>query len=196
MKLLLLRHGENEFNRQRIVCGRIDPLMNRHGIAQVRRLARFLKREKIDHLYSSPMRRTRQTASIIFGRKKCILKPELREIDFGEWEGLPLKKIAAQHPRHYQKWLTHPEEIKFPKGESTRQLKSRVMKFVNKLARQYNNRDKTIALVTHGIPIKIIVCEFLGIGFKGFWRFHPELASVTHLEISSRRTMLVSQPLP
>lgn len=202
MKLLLIRHGETELNRTNHVCGCTDPPLNRNGIIQARKSARLLRNEKIGLVYCSPKHRARQTAAILFKHRKHILKPELREVDFGKWEGLYLKEIEAKYPKRYQKWLRHPEQGQFPKGESIRSLKKRVMKFINNLIKQYavprpvgGNRNKTIAIVTHGIPIKIMVCELLRLGFKGFWWFHPAFASVTCLEIYGKQVTLINKTM-
>lgn len=196
MKLILIRHGETEFNRTKHFCGRINPPLNQNGIVKVRKLARLLRSEKINLIYSSPMRRTRQTASILFGKRKIVLVPELKELDFGEWEGLHIKEVEAKYPKHYQKWLKHPEQAQFPRGDNLHRAKKRVMKFLNRLIKQYRSKEQTIAVVTHGGSIKIIVCELLGLGLKGFWRFHPEVASATFLHIYGKQVTLVNKAIP
>lgn len=194
MKLILIRHGQTEFNRTHCFCGQSDPLLNRNGVVKVRKLARLLRNEKIDLIYASPLRRTRQTASLLFKGRKIILRPELKEIDFGAWEGLHLKEVETKHSKRYQKWLAHPEQAQFPGGENLSRFKKRVMKIINKLIKQYRNQNKTIAVVTHGGAIKIIVCQLLGLGLKKFWRFQADVASATFLYIYRKPASPTAQP--
>ncbi|MBI4834909.1 MAG: histidine phosphatase family protein [Planctomycetes bacterium] len=193
MRLLLIRHGEIDFNRQARYCGITDAPLNKHGIAQARDLRSFFSKEKVDAVYCSPLTRTKQTARILFGRRRITLEPALKEINFGKMECMSVKEVKEKHPVFYRTWLTNLNTAKAPGGESVNQCRKRVWKFINSLIRNRKNAHKTIALVMHGGPIKIWISDIMKCGKDGFWMFHPEPASVTTVEYDKGRFCLLGR---
>jgi broad specificity phosphatase PhoE len=194
MRVLLIRHGEIDFNRQARYCGITDATLNKNGLAQAKHLKSFFSKEKVDAVYCSPLRRTQQTAHILFGRKRRIkLEPSLKEINFGKMECMSVKEVKEKYPVFYRTWLTNLNTAKAPGGESVNQCRKRVWKFINSLIRNKRNTHKTIALVMHGGPIKIWISDILKLGKDGFWMFHPEPASVTTVEYAKGRFCLLGR---
>jgi broad specificity phosphatase PhoE len=200
MRLLLIRHGEINFNRESRYCGITDVPINRTGIAQARQLKLLIANEKIDRIYCSPLRRAKETARIIFGQRpahrqtrRIRIEPALAEINFGKLECLTVAEVRKKFPYFYQQWLTNLEEAKPPGGESVAQCRKRIWQFICSLIKGRDNHHKTIALVMHGGPIKILISKILNLGPNGFWRFHPEPASVTTIEYDSGRFCLVGR---
>lgn len=194
MRLLLIRHGEIDFNRQARYCGITDAPLNKNGIAQAKHLRSFFGKEKIDAVYCSPLMRARQTARILFGSKRrIIIKPSIQEIDFGKMECLSVKDAREKYPDFYRRWLKNLNTAKAPGGESVAQCRRRIWEFINSLLKNKRNNNKTIALVTHGGPIKIWISDILKLGKNGFWLFHPEPASVTTVEHDKGRYCLLGR---
>lgn len=196
MRLLLIRHGEIDFNRQMRFCGSTDRPLNKFGISQIRQLKKVLQKEEIHRIYSSPLRRARASGRLLFGRRRIILEPALREIEFGRLEALTVNEVRQRYPRFYRSWITRPDTcagIKALGGETVQEVRKRVWSFIQRLIRDKTNKDKTIALVTHGGVIKILVCQILKLGYQGFWSFHPEPASVTTVEYSDGKFCIIQR---
>jgi broad specificity phosphatase PhoE len=117
--ILLVRHGTTTFNENDLLQGLIDNPLNQKGRDEAGRLAARLKDEALDAIYSSPLQRAVETASIInrFHGLPLTLVPEFREIDLGEWEGKPYSQVKAQFPDVHQRWLADPG-VPVPGGES------------------------------------------------------------------------------
>ena len=193
MRLLLIRHGEIDYNRQARYCGITDAPLNQNGIKQVHRLKLLLANEKVDRIYSSPLRRARKTARIVFGNKRIIIKPELQEIDFGKLECLSVQEVKFKFPRFYRQWLKDIEKAKPPCGETVAHCRNRIWEFIQSLIRNKSNNDKTIAIVMHGGPIKLLISKIFKLGINGFWLFHPEPASATTVEHDKGRFCLLAR---
>lgn len=180
-RLFLIRHGETLFNRAKRYCGITDATLTSKGTKQAKVLRGKFRRIRIDAIYTSPLRRTCQTARLAFG-SKMPLQPvsALKELNFGKWEGLTLKQIINKYPTRANHWLKQPFKTKIPQGESISYLKNRVMGFIRQLITNQKHY-RNIALVTHSGPIRVIISEILGLGPRGYWHINPRLASVTKL---------------
>jgi probable phosphoglycerate mutase len=149
-ELIVIRHGETDWNREQRFQGQIDVPLNATGHAQARRLAQALAGERFDQLLSSDLLRARETAAPLqrAGARGVTPLAGLREQSFGVLEGLDVPAIKAQHPGLWAQWLRHDADAVLPGGESTRQFHARVMAAVRALAQAHEGR--TLALVTHG----------------------------------------------
>ena len=162
-RLVLIRHGETDWNVEGRYQGQADPPLNARGIAQAQALAAALAPLAIDVLYSSPLKRAWQTAEIVAQRLDVPLYPEprLMEIHQGEWQGRLRSEIAAQYPEIFQKWLTDPWHVTPPGGESLQEVQARVYAAVDEILARH--RDQTVGLVTHRIPIALLKVRFQGL---------------------------------
>jgi len=180
-KLILIRHGETEWNRLRKYMGRSDIGLNARGKSQAARARRSLKKEKIDTIYSSDKKRAMSTARIIFGDRPIEVKKGLREMELGGWEGLTYDMCMKKYGKVYQSWLNDPFHTKIPGGESMKDFAKRVMTSVKKIASK--NENKTVAIVTHGGPIGIILKNIMKT--DGLLENIPKPGSVTTIEIGA-----------
>ncbi|NPA32076.1 MAG: histidine phosphatase family protein [Aquificae bacterium] len=191
LKLFVIRHAESEWNPVGRYQGLLDPDLSERGVKQAELLAKALKGEGISALFSSPLTRTLKTAKII--GKELGLEPvvdeRLREIDHGEWSGLLVDEVKERFPEDFEKWLKEPHEVKFPKGESLREVFERVQDFLRFLLENYN--EKTVALVSHTVPIRCLYCAVLGIDLSKFWSFGCDNASysVVYLDNDGRNVL-------
>jgi len=179
-KLILIRHGETEWSCQRRYCGFTDIDLNEKGRAQAKQLSKKLSKEKIDKVYSSDMKRVLQFTRIVFKDAPLEEISALREINFGVLEGLTYQEIMERHTEIYRKWLDNPLDIIIPSGESLNSLATRVRETLVKILSYNNNR--TVAIVTHAGPMRIILCDALKLDLRKIWQIEPKLASISVIE--------------
>ena len=184
-KVILIRHGETDWSYQKRYCGFTDIDLNEKGRQQARRLLKRLSKEKIHKVYSSDMKRTLQFAKIVFKDLPAEELLDLREMNFGIFEGLTYKDIMEKYPKVYREWLGNPLDIIVPRGESLKTLARRVRKALKRILSQ--NSDKKVAVFTHGGPIRVILCDILELDLKEVWKIEQELASISIIEFVEGR---------
>lgn len=180
MKLILIRHGLTEYNLAKRYCGLSNIGLSAIGKQNAQHLRNKLSRVRIDKVFCSDLKRCRQTARIIFSGSslKIVTNPNLREINFGEWEGLTFEQVHNKSPSIYKKWLKNPFLVDIPGGENINNFISRVKKELENI--RANCPDKTVALVTHLGVIRAIFNTLLFIKKDDFWHLHlkPETAYI------------------
>jgi broad specificity phosphatase PhoE len=191
MKLILIRHGETAYTRLKRYCGSaIDAPLNRCGIKQAQRLKSLLNNKKIDIVYISPLIRAVQTADIIFKNRpiKVLKTSLLRESNLGQWEGLTLKEIKRQFPEDVNKWYEDPLRYGATNGETPVILQRRVKRFLKRLSFVCRNNRyiKTVAIVSHSGPLRIILGEVSGNGLKDFWKSEPKTGEYKKVKLCLR----------
>lgn len=158
-RVFFVRHAETEMAGR--YCGHSDPELNAQGRAQLARLAHLLSPEYFETVYSSDLRRAKSTArGIAAGRRiPQVLRPALREIDFGEWEGMHWEQIEQLDPDYAQKWMASYPSLPAPSGESYQAFEKRVLEEVNGLL---NRSRGPIAVVTHAGVLRVVLRHFFG----------------------------------
>ena len=140
MKILLVRHGETDWNVAQRIQGSTDTPLNETGIMQARKLAEELaKRETpIIGVYTSRLERAAKTAECVAEKigKECIVLPGLEEINFGLWEGITWEQVEEQFPEEFQTWRQNRRYEHPPKGESYQELVERVVAALQKLIKE------------------------------------------------------------
>ena len=172
-RLLLVRHGETEWNRQKRFQGQIDVPLNNNGHAQARRASEFLAKVKIDKAFSSPMLRPKDTALEILskhGNIKIELFDELKEISHGLWEGKFEHEIEAEFAGQLALWQTQPETVQMPEGENLQQVWDRVAIVWQKIVESVPDGETAI-VVAHDAVNKAILCLLFDLTPEKFWIF-------------------------
>jgi broad specificity phosphatase PhoE len=190
LRLLLARHGQTDWNEQRRYQGHAQLPLNEIGRQQASALGQRLAREGIQAIHSSDLPRAWMTAQTV-GRA-CDLpvyaEPLLREMDFGEWQG----RTHAETHRNQGKRSTgaHQEPLSFapPGGETLGQLAERVGAALDKARR--TQQGKTVLWVTHGGPLRVLLCLVLSLDLQKNGLFRTHTASVSELHVLEQRTML------
>ena len=159
MKLILIRHGLTE-DAIRGIGQRSISKLSRKGVLQSKKLAKRLKKEKIDLIFSSDYKRAIQTAKEIgkFHKAKIIKKKELREFSIHKFQGKPYDEFDFDYDKLLRHYFIKPNK-KTPRGESFNSFKKRTRRFYNYLHNEYH--DKTIVVVTHGHVITLILSILL-----------------------------------
>lgn len=177
-RVTLIRHGQTEWNIQRRYLGLTDIGLNDEGRRQAEKVRKRLAAEHFDKVYSSDRRRARESAELIFTDMHIEPVPELREMDFGVFEGLTYDEIDRLHPDVYKAWINDPLNIRIPDGESFNLVKERVMGAMNRILT--DNPGLSIAVISHAGPISVMMQEYKS--SKGFWEGWPEPGCISVLE--------------
>lgn len=189
-KLLLVRHGVTGHNSSRRFCGHSDIELSADGFKQVEKLRDRLANEKIDAVYCSDLKRAVSTAEVVSSRHKVepVICPELREINYGDLEGLTFEEIKSKHPEVAESITNFTLGLRFPGGESFSEFIARTCRFLNRL--NEHTQEQTVLIASHGGPLATLVCELLGIG-QSHWRsFHIDNASLSIINTYPKRVRL------
>jgi broad specificity phosphatase PhoE len=180
-RLYLIRHGETLANREYRFVGTRDDLLSSHGQTQALQLAEALSELPIAAVYSSPLQRTYHTALPIARRHNLEVQKinDLRECNFGIWEGLSRTEIIERSPEELQLYLEweHNTSIAPPEGESFETLQQRVVTAVESLAKAH--ADQAIVLVSHVGPIKVLLGAALGAPLASAFRIFLDPATIS-----------------
>ena len=190
LRLLLLRHGETVWNRERRYQGWTDTPLSAEGFVQAEAAARELKEHAFAAVYASPLRRARDTAVAIAAPHGLAVEtdPAFKELGFGRWEGLTLDEARAGFPSVYDGWAKTPHLISPPGGESLAQARERVLAGLERL--RAGHPDEIVCLVAHGIPVRILILEALGLGLERIWSLHSAPTGISELEFRDDWTAL------
>ena len=181
----MIRHGETPWTIAGRYQGLTDMPLSRKGIQQAKALARALKDDRPAFLYTSALRRARDTARFI-GAKigvREIVDARLNELDFGRWEGISYRRLARSGGSQFRRWregkLKRP-----PGGESVTSLARRAGQFLEDITLRHPR--ETVAVVAHGGPIKMILFKALKAKDCSIWSFRIDPASISLVEGDSR----------
>lgn len=187
-RLVLLRHGQSPMSIRREYSGsRSNPELTELGRQQAAAAARHLAeladcgRMNFSGIVASPQRRAQQTAE---AAAKTLgldihVDADLRETDFGRWEGMTFSEAHAATPQLHSSWLTDPT-VAPPEGEDFHTVDRRVSAARARIAQQFGAGD--VLVVSHVTPIKSLLRQGLGCGFEIFTRLHLDLASLSVAE--------------
>lgn len=190
-QLLLIRHGETQWNFDNRVQGHLDIPLTDKGRQQARLLAEWLAFEPIAAVYSSDLCRASETASIIAGeRAPHYLETRLREAAFGDFQGLTTPEIAARYPEAYHAWRRDAVRNRPPGGETLEDLGERCMAALREIAEKHPG--ETVAVVAHGGPIRVMVCGALELGLAIYPKLRVENTSLSRILFTERGSVLAS----
>jgi uncharacterized phosphatase len=160
--IVLVRHGETDWNLERRFQGHADQPLNASGREQARMLADMLRPERLSAIYTSPLCRASETATIV--AERLGLEPReldaLREIDVGDWEGMTVDEVRARYPER----LDAAWRSGWPNGETHDQLSARVVPALLDLARRHEGQR--ILGVTHAGPIRAVLSAAAGLSHE------------------------------
>jgi broad specificity phosphatase PhoE len=197
--LIVVRHGQTDWNRSERFRGRADIPLNETGLAQAEATGARVASEWIPAaIYSSPLERARTTADSIashLASKRQIELPVLittglADMDFGHWEGMTPEEAREHWPEEIDIWYNHPEQARIPGGETLEELRSRAMNTVHELAGRHPGQ--AIVLVSHTDVNRLILLDALDLGSDHFWRLRQDTCAINVLELENRIFTVVS----
>ncbi len=214
--LYLIRHGATAGDDVKRYKGSIDVPLSQKGIQQISKSLNFIvehvrksalfKQQNylidihgntsnrddgkmaLKAVYCSPLSRAVSSAEIIashFGLKP-IEVPNLTERNFGEWEGMTYLEIKEKYPDEFNKWANNPLKYCPPKGESTIEVRDRVVTAIEKTIDNHRTIGENIAIVAHGGVNRIILCHLMGIPLENIFRIEQDHASINIIEFWER----------
>jgi len=177
-KLLLVRHGQTDFNSGFKFVGSTDSDLNATGRRQIEKLGERLVKEELTAIYSSDLARARHSAEILRAGRNIPVNsvPELREMDYGQAEGLTFQEIDQRYPKIAALMKKSDSRVAFPDGEGFKDVEARIQKFTGEL-KQYSPRQ-TVLIVTHGGPLRMLTCLLLAASLDIWWKLRIDNASL------------------
>ncbi|MEW6085757.1 MAG: alpha-ribazole phosphatase [Chloroflexota bacterium] len=181
MKILLIRHGQTDWNLNHRFQGHSDVPLNETGRRQAGQLAERLTSFNFDAVYSSDLSRAQETAEIIAVSHQLPVTTDLRwrELSFGKWEGLMYPEIQLEARDLLAQWETDPEHIPPPDGETLGQLAARVGFGMSALLAKHE--QDTVVLVAHGGSLQVLICLALRLSPSNYWKFSLSPASISEI---------------
>ncbi len=183
LELLLIRHGQTDWNAQQKVMGRQPIPLNETGQQQAAAAAAYLAEARLDAVIASPVRRTMQTAEIIAVSHDLAVEEDegLAEIDYGDWVNMSFAELKELHGETLKRYRLDPGDLMLPGGESMPQVAERVGGTLATVRERFD--DGRVALVSHADIIKIALLDLLGFELRTLIRFSIDNASITLVRI-------------
>jgi alpha-ribazole phosphatase len=181
-RLILVRHGDTVAGSRQRYWGRTDVALSIDGIWQAERVAARLAAEPLVAVYASDLARAHRSAELIAAPHGLMVTPcpELREIYFGEIEGLTFGEAEAKFPEVTRRWAAREPNLAFPGGEDENIFSRRVSAFTSRLAQ--HGADETLAVVAHSGTLRNLTIQLMGLAPGHRWQFRLDLAAICILE--------------
>ena len=192
MRLILVRHGETDANKEGRFQGRSDSRLNALGLSQAAALGRRFAGMEVDVLYASPQTRAIQTATPIAEALGLEIRSDdgLRELDIGELDGLQAHDLRGRYSYILDQWRTDVRRLTMPGGESIVGLQQRTWDAVMRFRDLH--QGQTVAAVSHNFAIQSIIIHALGMDLRNFQRIRQDLAALSELEFRGDEPVLKS----
>ncbi|MDP3297625.1 MAG: histidine phosphatase family protein [Thermodesulfovibrionia bacterium] len=230
-RLYLIRHGETEGGQLNRYKGHIDVPLSENGIKQMEQLSEYIRQntehrtQNIDNppipplnkggqrgvtsVYCSDLSRALKSAEIIAKPHKLrpIVMPELRERNFGIWEGMTFNEIKEKYPQEFDAWVSNPLKFSPVQGESTIEVRDRVLTALDKILNSFRIQGvkessekiknalepsnpqtlepfsvENVAIVSHGGVNRVILCHFLEIPFENIFGIEQDFGALNIVE--------------
>jgi broad specificity phosphatase PhoE len=202
-RIVLVRHGQTAWNREARFRGQSDVPLEETGIKQAEATGRYIAaRWPVVAVYASPMGRALQTAEAIARAVRLSVHGEAQElavqrlpglidINFGEFQGLLAEEAAQRYPHLYQAWVEAPHTVRFPGGESLDIVHGRVVAALDEVVARHPGQ--TIALVSHTVVNRVLLCYVLDWGNDHFWRMKQETCAVNIFDVGDNGDFTIVQ---
>jgi broad specificity phosphatase PhoE len=191
--VVLVRHGQTEWNRVERFRGWADVPLNETGLAQAKATGERVASEwKPVAVYSSPLSRAVKTAEAI--ARHCDLPVQIQDgladINYGQWQGLTPDEVKQRWPEIHRAWHNAPHTARIPGGETLDEIRARAMQAVSGIAARH--AGQAVALVSHTVVNRVILLAILGLGNDRFWRLRQDTCAVNVFEADAGEFTLVS----
>jgi broad specificity phosphatase PhoE len=187
----MVRHGQTAASRENRFSGSSDPPLTAVGEAMAEAFARAYASLKWDGIYTSPMLRTRQTADALVRLTgvRPIVEEGLKEVDYGEWEGLRQAEVKERWPEAFEHWADDVASRGTPGGETAFQVAARAMRVVEGI--RFRHERGNVLLISHKATLRVITCALLGLDVRLFREriAHP-VGAVTMFVVTKQKAQL------
>ena len=187
MELILIRHGETDWNRGRFFRGREDIPLNANGIAQADLTAEVLKDRVFEAIYSSPLKRSMVTAKRIALPHQINVREkwDLIDIDYGIWAGMKEDEVKSKWPKDYDRWLKNPANLRFIRGESMKKAWKRINSALREIL--FLHGTGSVIIVSHRMPIKMMTAYMLHKKPRDIVDIKHDPCAISTFEVTDRR---------
>jgi broad specificity phosphatase PhoE len=182
-QIILVRHGQTPWNKDKIFRGTVDIPLNDQGREEAELAGEWLQKETIHAAYSSPLSRARDTAQAICKHHKIevVDLPGLADINYGEWQGLPLTEVKKVYAELYHQWETAPHTVRFPKGETLEEVRTRAWAAVEEVVKRHPGQ--VVLLAAHRAVNKVLIARFIGLDDQNFWRIGQDTTAINRFNL-------------
>lgn len=177
-ELILVRHGSTEWNEKERFRGHVDIELSAQGKKQASLTAKKLSTFTVKKIFSSPLKRALETATII-AEPHCIsveILDGINDINFGVLQGLTIEESKSKYGDIYRKWKEQPQIVEFPQGESLVEVYQRSTACVNSIVSCLS--DGTYVFVSHKVIIKLLILHFLKMDISQFWSIEQDVCAI------------------
>lgn len=193
-RVLMIRHGATTLTAEDRFAGSTEVELSDEGRRQARALAARLASEKISAVYASPMKRTLETARLVFAGHPLEPQPRagLKEIDHGRWEGLTRAEVGERFTAEYANWEEDPFTFAPEKGETGLAVLARALPVVREIVTLH--ADQTVAIVSHKATLRLLLSSLLGIDARGYRDVldqSPACLNVVHFKDVKRARLML-----
>lgn len=196
-RLYLIRHGETENSEPKRYKGHLDVPLSEKGIKQMERLSKYIVQDcsnssnrlnglngltGLNTVYTSDLIRAVKSAEIIadpYGIEPIVV-PDFKERNFGIWEDMSFDEIREKYPKEFEAWANNPLKFSPIRGESTIEVKDRVLRVFNEILEKH--KGENIVIVSHGGINRIMLCHILGIPLENLFGIEQDYAALNIIE--------------
>jgi probable phosphoglycerate mutase len=198
-RIVLIRHGQTEWNRVERFRGRADVPLNEAGLAQAEATGQRVAADVSPSggwqpaaVYASPLSRAVKTAEAIARRLGLAVQIHagIADIDYGQWQGLSPDEAKERWPEIHHAWFNAPQTARIPGGETLDEIRVRAMGAVSEIAAHH--AGQTVAVVSHTVVNRVILLAILGLGNDRFWRLRQDTCAINVFEADGGDFTLVS----
>lgn len=188
LRIYLVRHAKTDWNDKGIWQGNVDIPLHEEGFRQAERLAERFSSMSIQSIYTSPLKRSYQTAEVIAKRFSIspIKEPLLRECEISLWNGLTMKQTLEKYADLYHEWSCNPK-AQIQGVESLEKVQERMIEVFKNIT---HNSSENVVVVSHAIAIRMLICWILQLPIPFHRNFKIENASITAVEFASQPRIL------
>ncbi|OGP70730.1 MAG: hypothetical protein A2Y80_00145 [Deltaproteobacteria bacterium RBG_13_58_19] len=178
VQIILVRHGQTPWNKDKIFRGTVDIPHDDTGREEARLAGEWLKGETIQAAYCSPLSRARDTAEAIARHHGLAVQdlPGLIDLNYGDWQGLPLAEVKVKYADLYRQWETAPHTVRFPNGETLDEVRQRALAAVAEVVERHP--DQVVLLAAHRVVNKVLIAAFIGLDNSHFWRIGQDTTAI------------------
>jgi broad specificity phosphatase PhoE len=186
MELILIRHGETDWNKDGVFRGQMDVKLNAMGIAQADLTAGALASKVFEAMYTSPLKRALVTARRIAKPHEMVERIDngLMDMNFGRFQGLTESEVASRYPRQLKVWKENPGKARFPGGETSKKAWKRVNSSLREILVVHGYG--TVVIVSHRVPVKMMTAYLLGKDRNSIGEIRHDHCAISAFEIDGR----------
>jgi broad specificity phosphatase PhoE len=189
-RIVLVRHGQTGWNKQEKFRGRVDIDLDETGRSQAEAAAKRVSQWEVAAIYSSPLKRAMTTGQALADIVGLTVEPVegITDMNFGVWQGMSIADVKKTYPEQFHLWCHSPERLEIPDGETMEDVRRRAVATVEELAARHEG--ETIAVVTHRVVCRVLLCYLLGLDNSHFWQIEQDTTAINVFELEDGRTIV------